>query len=466
MILAIGLWTFLRTFLTGSATIALENLTLRHQLAGGDPVWLVIVAPPSGVKTELVRLLTGVPGIFPLSELTARTFASGLSPGGEDPSLLNRLTTEILALKDFTTVLEMHHDERQAILAQLREIYDGRYDKLWGTGKELHWQGRLGFIAGVTPVIDSHHTVMAILGQRFVLLRLQQPDRQKVGRRAMQNTRADRQALRDHLIPMVAGFMRQLSQAEPTVSESQMTTLAALSDFVTRARSAVQRDGYKRELNYAPEPEGPGRFARQLFSLLRGLAMVAGRPTIIDDDLRRVVRVALDSLPDVRRLVLRKLTETPEPLATAKLAQEVQYATATMRRALEDLQALELVLCEKGGAGRSDRWQLKDQWRDLLHTWFGMGSAPSPDFSGTPSPETSDPSPSTRPGPPRRAMPSPGQGREIASSPSTTSMTVSVQPAWPSDGPVYGDASVSSKPSGASGRTRSSIGPHDTPRLR
>ena len=32
MILAIGLWTFLRTLFTGFAAVALENLALRHQL--------------------------------------------------------------------------------------------------------------------------------------------------------------------------------------------------------------------------------------------------------------------------------------------------------------------------------------------------------------------------------------------------------------------------------------------------
>ena len=32
MILAIGLWTFLPTLVTGSAAVALENLALRHQL--------------------------------------------------------------------------------------------------------------------------------------------------------------------------------------------------------------------------------------------------------------------------------------------------------------------------------------------------------------------------------------------------------------------------------------------------
>ena len=32
MIFVIGLWTFLRAMLFGSAAVAFENLTLRHQL--------------------------------------------------------------------------------------------------------------------------------------------------------------------------------------------------------------------------------------------------------------------------------------------------------------------------------------------------------------------------------------------------------------------------------------------------
>ena len=65
---------------------------------------------------------------------------------------LARLKDEILVLKDFTTVLQRHREERQKILAQLREIYDGRFDKVWGTGRELHWRGRLGFLAGVAEI--------------------------------------------------------------------------------------------------------------------------------------------------------------------------------------------------------------------------------------------------------------------------------------------------------------------------
>jgi len=142
-----------------------------HRVRDDSP-WLLIVGPPSSVKTELLRMLSRTAGTVRLSSLTARTFASGLDTPGGEPSLLNRLTGEILVLKDFTTVLELAHDERQGVLAQLREIHDGQYDKYWGTGKALHWEGHVGFLAGVTPVIDQHHAVMGLLGPRFLLLRL------------------------------------------------------------------------------------------------------------------------------------------------------------------------------------------------------------------------------------------------------------------------------------------------------
>src|SRR5262249_50836636 len=103
--------------------VVLVGAVLAHRLAG-DPGWLLLVAPPGATKPEPLRALYDVPGVYPLSELTARTFASGLGEArGLDPSLLARLSDQILVLKDFTTVLEMRREDRQAILAQLREIY-------------------------------------------------------------------------------------------------------------------------------------------------------------------------------------------------------------------------------------------------------------------------------------------------------------------------------------------------------
>jgi hypothetical protein len=337
---------------------------------GGTPVWLLIVAPPSGTKTELLRALWGAPGVYPLSELTSKTFASGLETHGDDPSLLHRLTNEVLVLKDLTTVLEMYQEERQAILAQLREIYDGRFDKAWGTGKELHWQGRLGFLAGVTPVIDSYHSVLSVLGERFVLFRMIQPDREQSARKSLDNAKIEPR-MRAALAGAVQSFLAGLPTTPPDVPDEAIKRLVNLANFVTRCRSGVVRDRYRRELEYVPEPEMPARFVKQLFELLRGVALVLGHQEATTEDMDRVARVALDSIPAVRRVVLRAVAthrEVDESLKTTQVIQAVQYASATVRRALEDLQALGILEVVKGGPGKPDAWRPYDEWKPVLDT--------------------------------------------------------------------------------------------------
>lgn len=341
----------------------------------GDPPWLMLVGPPSGTKTEMVSLLEAHLAAYALSDLSEQTLASGMTirtkdeTTGEiietDPSLLARLDKHILLLKDFTTVLSMHKDKKSAILAQLREIYDGKYDRVWGTGKELHWRGRLGFVAGVTDAIDSHHVVMGILGPRFVLLRLQQPNRQAMAKRAMRNGRDGARGLRTE----VACFLHTLPNLAPTISEDQCDRLAELADFVTRARSAVERSGRKRELISTPAPEMPARFARALLSLVQGVAVVRGHHEVQDDDMAAAVRVGLDSLPPVRRYLLGELAsgQSLQELALVSACGH-QWSRSTIARGLEDLESLGLiehrlepVNLRTGKAPKV--WHLRPEWR-------------------------------------------------------------------------------------------------------
>jgi hypothetical protein len=272
----------------------------------------------------------------------------------------------------------MHREERQAILAQLREIYDGRFDKPWGTGKELHWQGRLGFIAGVTPIIDSHHSVLAVLGERFIMLRVEQPARQDMAIKALEHAEQEG-PMRHTLAALVQGFMAALPTIPPIVPEVLRLQLATMADFVTRCRSGVVRDGYRRELEYAPEPEMPARFTKQLFALLRGVALVCGHEVATQEDYDRIARVALDCIPAARRTVLRTIAALTamkvEALTTTQVAQTAQYSTAAVRRALEDLQALGILLVTKGGQGVVDKWQPRQEWHAALDTLKKVESA-------------------------------------------------------------------------------------------
>src|SRR5581483_543192 len=84
----------------------------------------------------------------------------------------------VLILKDFTSIIDMHRDSRAEVLAALREIYDGRWDRSVGAegGRTLTWTGHVGLIAGCTTAIDSAHGVISAMGTRFVLIRLRGED--------------------------------------------------------------------------------------------------------------------------------------------------------------------------------------------------------------------------------------------------------------------------------------------------
>jgi len=354
---------------------------------GGDPLWGLLVAPPSGTKTEIIRSLEAVPGIYPLSELTARTFASGLEGGKRETSLLPRLSDHVLTLKDFTTVLTMHREERQAILAQLREIYDGRFDKVWGTGKELHWRGRVGFLAGVTPIIDLHHAVHQVLGERFILYRLGQPDRRTMAVRALRG-RGREEEMRHELRGIVARFMGSLDfDTPPNLPSAFEGCLAALADFISRARSGVVRERYSRDLTLAPEPEAPARLAKQLASLAVGHAMIR-EADVEFADYAFVYRVALDCLPQVRLQTIDALEGESDYIASKQVAAKIGYPTTTARRTLEDLAALGIVAVSKAEKqGQADNWQLTEEARELLDIstrTLSPESAPDTESGGVP----------------------------------------------------------------------------------
>ncbi len=230
-----------------------------------DPTWGVVVAPPSSAKTEILTACAKLQSVVPLSDLTANTFASGAQTlGGGEPSLLHKINGKILVLKDLTTILSMQRDRRSEIVAQLREIYDGALSKAFGTGKKFDWKGRIGFLAAVTEVIDSHHAVLSSLGERFVYFRFRSVSgsRAAAARKALQmsgaGTRA-RQALQDGIATLMSKVDTSLVEREP--SAPLVNAFAAIADFTARARTPVHRDGYSREIVAALGAEGPGRLA-------------------------------------------------------------------------------------------------------------------------------------------------------------------------------------------------------------
>ena len=167
----------------------------------------------------------------------------------------------IIVLKDFTSMLSMKTARtRQTVLAALREIYDGAWTRKIGVdgGLTLGWSGKAGLLGGVTSSIDSAHSVMSAMGQRFALYRLPEIDGSEQAQRAIENT-GDEGQMRADLRAAVVDFFGTVDCSKaPPLAETEHQWLISLTTLVVKCRSAVERNGYSRDIELIHDSEAPG----------------------------------------------------------------------------------------------------------------------------------------------------------------------------------------------------------------
>jgi hypothetical protein len=319
------------------ASAAVQSLT-------GDPVWTLVISGAGNAKTETVAPLAGA-GAMVESAITsegALLSASSEKERAADATggLLRRLGPGgMLVLKDFTTVLSMASETRAAVLAALREIYDGRWTRNVGTdgGRTLEWSGRLTLIGATTTAYDTHHGVIASMGDRFALVRTDSAtNRRATGLQAL-NTVGREQDMRRELAAAVGTVLSDVN-TDVQAPAWMLEPILEAADLVTLARTAVDRD-YKGEVIGGNAPEAPTRFAKMLLQLVRGHLALGGTEA---EALNVALRVAHDSVPPRRLELLTAVEQNPGRTYTA-LARLAGLPRSTVRREMDALHILGLV---------------------------------------------------------------------------------------------------------------------------
>ncbi len=335
-------------------------------------------------KTEVLNALAGLSDVHPAATLTEAALLSGTPKKDHASGAKGGLLREIgdfgiIVAKDFGSVLSMNRDARASVLAALREVYDGSWTRHVGTdgGRTLSWSGKVGLIAGCTPVIDSHHAVIGSMGERFTFYRLPATDADAQVRRALAHVGCEA-TMRGALAAAVESVLLDVDSGELVKPADDATTdrLVKIATLAVRCRSEVERDSYSREVTLIPEAEAPARLALVLLRLLnalRAIGLDAG------DAWRLVIRCALDSMPAIRRSVLEDLLRQTGPASTTEVAERVAYPTTTTRRALEDLAAHGIAERQAQGQGRADLWQVtawaRGRWPGIPEKSEGAGRA-------------------------------------------------------------------------------------------
>jgi hypothetical protein len=333
-----------------------------------DPVWMMLVGGSGVGKTERLAPLAVMPDVVLESSITgpaALLSGTGRKERAKDATggLLRKFPdgNGVLLLKDFTSIIDMHRDARAEVLAALREIYDGRWDRSIGAegGRTLTWSGRLGLIAGCTTAIDSAHGVVSVMGTRFMYCRLHARDEEIAG--AAFDHVGGECPMRAELRAAVRGLLENLP-GQPYDKREIRAPIIALASYVARARSPVDRD-QRGDIRLVMDAEAPTRIVKMLAQLWRSAGLLGLEPA---HAWAMVRRVGMDSIPKLRRAVLDMLAASITTASTTDVAEAVEHPQQTTRRALEDLTAHRVVLRYPGGQGKADLWELAPQARSWL----------------------------------------------------------------------------------------------------
>jgi hypothetical protein len=316
---------------------------------GGDPLWLLVISGSGNAKTETVQALSGAGAITISTIASEGALLSATSrkqkAKGATGGLLRVIGDRgILVIKDVTSILSADRHARGPVLAAIREIYDGRWIRNVGSdgGQTLTWTGRLVIVGAVTTAWDTAHSVIAAMGDRFVIIRADSSSgRALSATKAIRNTGSEAK-MRKELAHSAGALINHANKNEYVLKDDQITQLIKAADIVTAARTGVERD-YRGEIIDAHALEMPTRFAKQLGQLVRGAVSIGAT---VEHATRLALRCAHDSIPPLRAEILVDIAAHPgsEP---HDVHRRIGRPRHTVRRELEALHMLRLLQCEE-----------------------------------------------------------------------------------------------------------------------
>lgn len=363
--------------------IKLLHASLIANKIQSDPVWIFLLAASGGGKTEIMNGFLKCPDYYSLSQLTPNTFLSGFKAGKnedgttKEASLLKRLGSgKTIGFKDFTSLLDGNKDELKELMGQFRDLYDGHVTKVTGTGEEITWKGKMGFIAGCTPIIEQRMSMVGAMGERFLNYKMISPTR-KAMREKMRSNIGHEREMRDEIQNVFAGYQKGIVIPDvlPTIPEEVDRMIESMTDFIAISRAVIMRGmDTKREIEYIVEPEMSSRTYKQLYTLGMALMIMNGGTwTEIDTYILR--HLAISSIHSMRLNLIMHALKFKTQVKTQTFATELGYPTSTTRRYLEDLTAIsmdggrvKILKRVYQGKGKPDLWEITPEMREILGT--------------------------------------------------------------------------------------------------
>jgi len=340
----------------------------------GDPVWMFLIGPSGCGKSEIIMALDDAPRIYPLSRLTPHTLISGSSgAGGGDPSLVPKLNEQVLAIKDFTVVLEMNEQARDAIFSQLRDAYDGKCANEFGTGARRAYTSKFGILAGCTDAIEMYLEGGTSMGERFLGYKFPPlsgfEEECKVMGKAIDNiSKEEKEKIHEEFRAVSAKCLNYDFGPSPVFPESLRRRMMALAYWVALMRGTVKRNKYSKEIERKAFIERPTRIVVQLTKFSLGLAQFRRKTEVTDEEFELVRKIAIGTAPAHLELIIRAMySENPTgDFTTMDFAEMIRLPPETCKRFAENLYQLGVLRQKKPKGALVGSWNIAKDFLQLI----------------------------------------------------------------------------------------------------
>jgi hypothetical protein len=322
--------------------------TILANRISGSPVWMYIVAPPGGFKTEPLLACAGGRYIEMVESVTPPALISGMNVAGhDDPSLISKINNKTLIIKDWTIILGLPETERNEIMAILRGAFDGICGRNFGNGVRREIKSTFGILAAVTPVIEQYIEQTSAVGERFISWRnwLSEDIVVRKGhiRKAIENTMCEND-MKSDLNTIAKKVLIAKYPAPPKPSSEVIEQVISMSEWVASMRCTVPRDKYSKEITHKPCSELGTRLSKEILKWCMGAALFRGENEISADVMRIAQHIARSSVSPRNLAILAYMYKSKHTIFTKKdIEKHIGLPSDTCNTLLGNMEILKII---------------------------------------------------------------------------------------------------------------------------
>jgi hypothetical protein len=390
-------WFITDVCLSVIATLLLEDIT--------NPTGLNLIDSPSTEKTTILSWFYDIEGItYKTDNFTPASFVSHSSNAKKEDlpkiDLLPRIKHKCIIVPELAPIFQKRKEDLIENISILTRVFDGE-----GLETDSGARGRRGYtgdylfawLGASTPLDFRVWNTMGKLGSRLLFLTVSEDHSNservhtvlsglRSGKSYKLKVEECRKAVKDFLLFLwrQTGGVRKVKWEISGDNAELVECIARIANLVVTARSVVsvwrEKDS---DYNYnQPVIEHPFRLGNILNNLARGHAIIQGRTSINEDDLKVVIEVGLSSMPDDRRRVLDLLLKKSkdEWTETNEIVEVLSISKPTALAIMQTFRVLGLVEYDDPGMQQSHRiklradfeWFLTDEFKDLREKVEGI----------------------------------------------------------------------------------------------